>query len=104
MKQVSIVLASRVGAANLPHSAMAQQRGSPDGWEVGAGAGVVSTPDSLGSKQHTITVPALDVRCRDWFFAHPVDGVGVQTNLNGSSPHVERRTAPTFLLFGSYTF
>lgn len=84
MKQVLIVLASLVGAATIPQSVMAQQRGSPDGWEVSAGAGLVSSPYSLGSKkQHTIAVPRLDVRYKDWFFANPVDGVGVQTNLNG---------------------
>ena len=84
MKQILIVLASFAGAAATPQSALAQQRGSPDGWEVSVGAGVVSSPYSLGSKkQHTIAVPRLDVRYKDWFFANPVDGVGVQTKVSG---------------------
>ena len=94
MKQVLLVLASLAGAAAIPQGAMAQQRGSADGWEVSAGAGVVSCPYSLGSKkQHTIAVPRLDVRYKDWFYANPIDGVGVQTNVRDGQ--YRRHSAPT---------
>ena len=84
MNKVWMVAALGMGAIGISQGAMAQQRGSPDGWEVSLGAGIVSTPRSLGSKKlHTIGVPNFDVRYKDWFFANPIQGVGVQTELSG---------------------
>jgi MipA family protein len=84
MNRVLMVVALGIGAIGTFQSATAQQRGSPDGWDVSLGAGIVSTPQSLGSqKQHTIVVPNFDVRYKDWFFANPIDGIGLQTDVSG---------------------
>jgi MipA family protein len=84
MNRVSMMVVLGMGAIGMSQSAMAQQRGSPDGWEVSLGAGIVSSPRSLGSqKLHTIGVPNFDVRYKDWFFANPIQGIGLQTQLSG---------------------
>lgn len=84
MNRVWMVAALGMGVMGISASAMAQQRGSSPGWEVSLGAGIVSSPRSLGSKKmHTIAVPNFDVRYKDWFFANPIQGIGVQTDLSG---------------------
>lgn len=70
--------------ATCAQTASAQMQGNPDGWQTSVGAGVVYGPRSLGSKKtHVLPVPNFDVRYKDWFFAAPLQGIGVQTKLDG---------------------
>lgn len=60
-----------------------QQNSNPDGWEASIGTGLISTPRSLGSqKMRTFVVPSFNVLYKDWFFASPIDGIGVKTSGN----------------------
>lgn len=83
LKFVVVGLAGLTGLV-ATEASLAQQRGNPDGWEASLGAGVVWTPRSLGSKKmRTLAVPSFDLRYKDWFFASPIEGVGLQTTVGG---------------------
>ena len=57
---------------------------NPDGWQYRLGAGVVVTPESIGSSStRYMPVPYVDIRYKDWFFLNPVDGVGVSHPFGG---------------------
>lgn len=80
MKSVLVLVVGCASALPLDRHAAADERPSPDGWEIGVGAGIVSTPRSLGSdSQKTFVVPNFDVRYKDWFIANPVEGVRSRT-------------------------
>ena len=65
-------------------AAQAQGRPPAEGLQVGIGAGTIIAPRSIGSdKTRYLVVPTVDVRYGDWFFANPVDGIGVQTRVYG---------------------
>jgi outer membrane protein len=66
-----------------PVLALAQETGA-DGWDVSVGAGVVAGPRALGaSGRRTMAVPVVRATYQDWFFANPIDGVGVKTKAQG---------------------
>jgi outer membrane scaffolding protein for murein synthesis (MipA/OmpV family) len=71
--------------ASLAPSAFAQPPNrAPQGWAVSVGGGLVSGPASLGSTElQFIPVPAFDVRYKDWFYANPGLGIGVQGRSGG---------------------
>lgn len=75
-------LASSMAHADGPPS-------NPDGWQYRIGAGVVITPESIGSSStRYMPVPYVDIRYKDWFFLNPVDGVGVRHKFGGLSASI----------------
>ncbi|MDE2146300.1 MAG: MipA/OmpV family protein [Burkholderiales bacterium] len=76
-----------VAAAALSAGAAgAQERPSSPGWQTRVGAGVVAGPRSIGAdKSRLRLVPSFDLRYGDWFFANPIEGIGVQSQTGAFS-------------------
>lgn len=68
---------------DLPKSSVLA--GSPDGWRVKLGGFALVLPEYIGSDDYKfVGGPMLDVKYKRWFFANPVDGIGVNViNRNG---------------------
>jgi len=74
MAQTSTDITPRVGDA-----LDAQSGRTASDWRFSAGAGVVVTPRFIGAKKlRTLPLPTFDVRYKDWFFASPIQGVGLE--------------------------
>lgn len=58
---------------------------APQGWRVWAGGFVLVLPEYIGSDEYEVVGgPYLDIKYSNWFFANPIDGVGVNVyNRNG---------------------
>lgn len=90
-----VVSFAQSSSADDPSNAMAAEVDNGAGrtaskdsdWQIRLGGGMVSTPRFIGaSKQRYMVVPTFDIRYRDWFFANPVKGVGVEAKpLTGLS-------------------
>ena len=84
MNKQIMVMTSLVATLAASQAAQAQQGPASDGWSISAGAGVVDSPRTLGSKKtRVMAVPRIDVRYQDWFFANPIQGIGLQTRMDG---------------------
>lgn len=57
----------------------------PVGWRVKAGGFVLVLPEYIGSDDYeVIGGPALDIKYSNWFFANPIDGIGINAyNAHG---------------------
>jgi MipA family protein len=79
MKQASkfsALLIALSGAAS--YAQVGQQPANSSDWRLSAGVAVLAAPEYLGAdKTRLLLVPNFDVRYKDWFFANPIDGVGV---------------------------
>lgn len=65
--------------------AQAQIEPDPEGWQVKVGGFILTKPEYEGSEDYEVLGgPYLDVKYQGWFFANPIDGIGINTiNLNG---------------------
>lgn len=59
--------------------------GDPEGWRVKVGGFALVVPEYIGSDEYEfVGGPSLDIKYSNWFFANPIDGIGVNIiNRNG---------------------
>jgi MipA family protein len=84
MNRLVITAVFALGPLAALGSAHAQTSPPARDWRFSVGAGILSSPEFIGAgDQKTLLLPSFEARYKDWFFASPRDGIGLQTNLSG---------------------
>jgi MipA family protein len=84
MKRLALIAAFAAGTLAAVGLAHAQTSPPARDWRFSVGAGMVSAPEFIGAgDQKTLLLPSFEARYKDWFFASPRDGIGLQAVTNG---------------------
>jgi MipA family protein len=84
MNRLALTAVFAAGTLAALGAAHAQTSPPARDWRFSVGGGLVVSPEFIGAEdQKAMLFPNFDVRYKDWFFASPRDGIGLQTSTSG---------------------